>query len=499
MRLTFGDFTMTARQPIQTDALTRLDEMPWTRFHTLLTVALGVGWALDSFETNIIGSVFGVLKTQWHLSSTQGSLAVSVWVIGMLIGAIGFGYLADRYGRKRLFLATLLWYAIFSIGTVFSWSYDSFLFFRVMTALAVGGEYSAVTATMGEFLPKRHRGRTDAMILSGFPLGAMASAAVTLLLLNRLPANIAWRIGFGFGTTLALLFFWIRRVIPESPRWLLQQGRVQEVEAIVERIAASAIRPDTPVAIQNQARRRYAASTLTPAQPAFWRNIRELFGKYRLRCSLASALNFSQAAVIYGVLSLMALVILPYMKVPASDMPIYYVYGNAAALLGGLTAALLVEAWGRRASLLVSYSFTALAIVPLYVLHSLPGMVLAYCLIQYCVTWAMISGYVVSSEVLPTRIRATGLGISVAVGRVGAMVAPLLLTSAYQVSGAPSSALIVLLLLALPGPIAAALWWCLGKETRNVSLEEGSIEISHVRNAELGTQAYVGLSPTRSH
>ena len=93
---------MTARQHIQTDALTRLDEMPWTRFHTLLTVALGIGWALDSFETNIIGSVFGVLKTQWHLSSTQGSLAVSVWVIGMLIGAIGFGYLADRYGRKRL-------------------------------------------------------------------------------------------------------------------------------------------------------------------------------------------------------------------------------------------------------------------------------------------------------------------------------------------------------------------------------------------------------------
>lgn len=489
---------MTARQHIQTDALTRLDEMPWTRFHTLLTVALGIGWALDSFETNIIGSVFGVLKTQWHLSSTQGSLAVSVWVIGMLIGAIGFGYLADRYGRKRLFLATLLWYAFFSIATVFSWSYESFLFFRVMTALAVGGEYSAVTATMGEFIPKRHRGRTDAMILSGFPLGAMASAAVTLLLLNRLPGEIAWRIGFGLGTTLALLFFWIRRVIPESPRWLLQQGRTEEVDAIVERIAASAMRSDTSAAIQTQAQKRYSATTFVPTLPAFWRNIRELFGAYRLRCGLASALNFSQAAVVYGVLSLMALVILPYMKVPASDMPIYYVYGNAAALLGGLTASVLVEAWGRRASLLASYSFTALAIVPLYVLHTLPGMVTAYCLIQFGVTWAYISGYVVSSEVLPTRMRATGLGISVAVGRVGAMVAPFALTSAYQASGAPSSALIVLLLLALPGPIAAALWWRLGKETRNVSLEEGSIETSHM-HIGLSPQAYAGLSPTRSH
>lgn len=488
-----------SRHQIQTDALTRLDEMPWTRFHTLLTFALGIGWALDSFETNIIGSVFGVLKTQWHLSSTQGSLAVSVWVIGMLIGAIGFGYLADRYGRKRLFLATLLWYALFSVATVFSWSYESFLFFRVMTALAVGGEYSAVTATMGEFIPKRHRGRTDAMILSGFPIGAMASAAVTFFLLNRLPGEIAWRIGFGLGTTLALLFFWIRRVIPESPRWLLQQGRVDEVEAIVERIAASAMRPDTPEATRVLVQKRHALSTFTPAKPAFWRNIRELAGAYRLRCGLASALNFSQAAVVYGVLSLMALVILPYMKVPASDMPIYYVYGNAAALLGGLTASVLVEAWGRRASLLVSYSFTALAIVPLYVLHTLPGMVAAYCLIQFGVTWAYISGYVVSSEVLPTRMRATGLGISVAVGRVGAMVAPLLLTSAYQASGAPSSALAVLLLLALPGPIAAALWWRLGTETRNLSLEEGSIESSRVCDTGPGVPAYAELSPTRSH
>ncbi|MGY3232550.1 MFS family permease [Luteibacter sp. HA06] len=490
---------MKAQQTIQTDALTRLDEMPWTRFHTILTIALGVGWALDSFETNIIGSVFGVLKAQWHLSSTQGSLAVSLWVIGMLIGAIGFGYLADRYGRKRLFLGTLLWYAVFSTGTVFSWNYESFLFFRVMTALAVGGEYSAVTATMGEFIPKRHRGRTDAMILSGFPLGALTSAAVTLLLLNQLPGNIAWRVGFGLGTTLALMFFWIRRVIPESPRWLLQQGRIAETEAIVDRIAASAERAGTSEQHRLQARKRYRSVPFTPTTPAFLRNIRELFGQYRLRCGLASALNFSQAAVVYGVLSLMALVILPYMKVPADHMPIYYVYGNAAALLGGLTASWAVEAWGRRWSLLVSYSFTALAIVPLYVLHTLPGMVAAYCMIQFGVTWAYISGYVISSEVLPTRMRATGLGISVAVGRVGAMIAPLMLTYAYQMSGEPSSALIVLITLALPGPIAAALWWRLGRETRNVSLEEGSVESLHVREAATRGQPYGSLSHTHTH
>ncbi len=463
---------MATTHVIQTDALTRLDNMPWTRFHTTLTVALGIGWALDSFETNIIGSVFAVLKTQWHLSSAQGSLAVSVWVVGMLIGAIGFGYLADRFGRKRLFLATLLWYAFFSIGTVFSWDYNSFLFFRVMTALAVGGEYSAVTATMGEFFPKAHRGRTDAMILSGFPLGAMASAGITWILLNHLPPNIAWRVGFGFGTTLALLFFWIRRAVPESPRWLLQRGRIDAVEKIVDRVAASA----TKQGFAREAEQRYPLADYSPQQPAVLRNLRTLFGAYRVRCGLACALNFSQAAVVYGVLSLMALVILPYLKVPAADMPLYYVFGNAAALLGGLTGAYMVDAWGRRRSLLTSYSLTVFAVVPLYVFMNLPAVVLSYCLIQFSVTWAYITAYVVSAEVLPTHARASGLGVSVAVGRVGAMVAPLLLTSAYQSSGTPAFALLALILLALPGPIAAALWWWLGKETRNVSLEEGSVE-----------------------
>jgi MFS family permease len=458
-----------SNRTIQTDALARLDNMPWTRFHTLMIVALGVGWALDSFETNIIGSVFGVLKTNWHLSAGQGSLAVSVWVFGMLVGAIGFGYLADRFGRKRLFLATLLWYAAFSVMTVFSWNYESFLCFRLMTALAVGGEYSAVTATMGEFIPKRHRGKTDSLILSGFPVGALLSAAVSYLVLNNLPADVSWRVGFGLGTTMALLFFWIRRVIPESPRWLLQQGRVAEAEAIVNQIVASASPSQAA-----QADQRYPSMPFTPEKAAFFSNVRALFSEYRARCVLASAFNFSQAAVVYGVLSLMALVILPYMKVPAGDMPLYYIYGNAAALAGGLTASMLVERWGRRASLFVSYTFTTLSILVIYGASSLPGMVIGYCMIQFGVTWAYISGYVVSSEILPTRVRATGLGISVAVGRVGAVVAPLMLTNAYASSGTPSSALIALLALALPGPIAAAYWWIRGTETRNVSLEAGS-------------------------
>lgn len=455
---------------LQTDALVRLDHMPWTRFHTGLTIALGLGWALDSFETNIIGSVMGALRQEWGLSSAQGSLAVSVWVVGMLVGAIGFGYLADRFGRKRLFLATLLWYAVFSLASAFAPNYEIFLVLRFLTALAVGGEYSAVTATMGEFFPKKHRGRTDALILSGFPLGAMASAGVSWWLLNTLPHDLAWRVGLGLGATLALFFLWARKRIPESPRWLLQQGRVEEAEAIVEMVAGTAARPDDV----EQARRRFPAADFTVSTAQFGRSLRDLGGRFGARCGLAGALNFSQAAVVYGVLALMALVILPYMKVPAADLPLYYFWGNVAALAGGLTGAFAVEAMGRRVSLVVSYSLTLLAIVPLYALKTLPGMVGSFCLIQFGVTWAYITAYVVASEILPTHVRATGLGVSVAVGRLGAMFAPFLLTWAYQATGTPSGALIILMVLAAPGPIAALIWWRWGAETRAISLEEGS-------------------------
>lgn len=454
---------------VTSDALERLDHMPWSRFHTTLTLALGVGWALDSFETNIIGSVLGILTRQWQLSGTQGGWIVSIWVGGMMIGALLFGYLADRFGRKKLFLATLLWYALFSVLTVFSWNFASFLVFRAMTSLAVGGEYAAVTAAMGEFIPKKHRGKTDSLILSGFPLGALASAGVAYAVLRVLPPEIAWRVGFGLGTSMAIAFFWIRRVIPESPRWLIQQGRVAEAEAIVARIATFARGKDQAAA---QARR--PAVTMATQPVAIGNTLRALAGPYRGRLLLAGALNFSQAAVVYGVIALMSLVILPYMDVSATDLPLYYAAGNAAALAGGVMAALLVDAWGRRASLLASYSFTLAAALFLYGASTLPAMVLGYCLVQFGVTWAYISAYVISAEILPTHIRATGLGASVAIGRLGAVLAPPLLTGAFAVYHHPSAALLVLLALAAPGPVAAAIWWARGRETRGLSLEAGS-------------------------
>ena len=465
----------TPNDAVTSDLVHRLDRLPWARFHTMLVLALGVGWTLDSFEVNIIGSVFGMLKDEWHFNAVQGSWAVSIWVFGILIGALLFGYMADRMGRKRLFLMTLLMYALFSVATIFSWDYSSFLFFRFMTALAVGGEYSAVTATMGEFIPKKYRGKTDALILSCFPLGAILSSVVALIVLNQLPPTLGWRLGFGFGALLAFAVVWVRRVIPESPRWLIQHGRSDEAQTIVKTVEAQ---------IEREHNIKLQAVTETEsifrAHRGFGSHVSELFGRYFARTALAGALNFSQAAVVYGVLTLMALIVLPLLKVPAADMPIYYFYGNAAALLGGVVSAMLLDSQGRRSTMFFGYALTVAAIGVVYLAASTQAMVLGYCLIQFGVTWAYIAAYVVSSEILPTRLRASGLGVAVAVGRLGAFFAPLLITQVFANTKDPTTALIVLFVLAIPGPIAALWWWMRGPETRHQSLERGAGEAAAV-------------------
>src|ERR1700722_1904427 len=216
--------------------IARLDRMPWSRFHTVVTIALALGWMLDAFETNVIGSVVGQVSKLWQLSPTQGSSFISSWVLGMAVGAIVFGYYSDRLGRKKLFIFTLIWYAVFSVITAFSWDYYSLLVCRFLAALGIGGEYAAVTAAMVEFIPRKHRGKTAALVLAAFPIGGILSALSASLFLHHLPPDVGWRMGFGLGALLALFGLWVRYAIPESPRWLAANGRDAEAEEIVNRV-----------------------------------------------------------------------------------------------------------------------------------------------------------------------------------------------------------------------------------------------------------------------
>lgn len=452
----------------------RLDRLPWGRFHVVVMLALSLGWALDMYESNIIGSMLGQIRSVWKLSATQGSALVSSWVLGIFVGAVVFGHYSDRMGRRKMFILTLAWYAVFSLITAFSWNFYALLSFRFVAALGVGGEYSAVTAAMVEFIPQKHRGKTSALILAAASIGAICSALFAGFFLNHFAADVGWRLGFGSGAVLALTGVWARFAIPESPRWLAAHGRPKEAARIVREIEKSVaaeggqfepIHPEPPPS-------PIAAPEPAPERYGFGSGVKELVSHYFGRLTLACSLNFAQASVLYGMLAALSLIILPAVKVAPERMPFFYFVGNVAALGGGLLAALLIDTLGRKGTILLGYTATTLGVLCLC-LATTPGTVsAAYCLIMFSVVGATNAAYVVTSEILPVRNRATGLGISVAAGRVGAFGAPLLLSLIYEQTHKPGWALLALACLTLPGPIASLIWCFKGTEGRNRSLDD---------------------------
>src|SRR2546421_7304118 len=225
---------------VETDIPARLDRLPWSRWHWLVIVALGITWILDGLEVTLVGSISGALtdKDTLGLSTSQATAAGSFYLAGAVGGALLFGYLTDRFGRKKLFMVTLGVYLTFTVATALAWNFWSFMIFRVLAGSGIGGEYSAINSAIDELVPARVRGRVALAINSSWWLGTAAAAGLTVVLLNSFSANVGWRIGFGLGAILAIGVLAIRRTVPESPRSLLTHGRADEAEEIVQQIEA---------------------------------------------------------------------------------------------------------------------------------------------------------------------------------------------------------------------------------------------------------------------
>src|SRR3954470_6702004 len=225
---------------VETDIPARLDRLPWSRFHTLVVVALGITWILDGLEVTLAGTVAGALKESpiLQFSNADVGLAGSAYLVGAVLGAIFFGWLTDRLGRKKLFFITLTVYLLATAATAFSWNLTSFLLFRFITGAGIGGEYAAINSTIQELVPARVRGWTDLVINGSFWIGAALGALAAIVLLD--PAVLApdhgWRAAFLIGATMALIVFFMRLWLPESPRWLMTHGRADEAEKIVGEI-----------------------------------------------------------------------------------------------------------------------------------------------------------------------------------------------------------------------------------------------------------------------
>jgi len=235
-----------------TDVPARLDRLPWSAFHWRVAIALGITWVLDGLEVTLAGTLAGALTRSptLHLDAGAIGLSASAYLAGAVAGSILFGHLADRFGRKRLYTATLLVYLVGTAGSALSWNFASFAFWRMITGAGIGGEYSAINSAIQEFTPPSLRGRIDLVINGSFWLGAMlgGAAAVILLAPERFPIDLGWRLAFGMGVILGIGILWLRRYVPESPRWLITHGQPREAERIVREIEAEigAPEPATP-------------------------------------------------------------------------------------------------------------------------------------------------------------------------------------------------------------------------------------------------------------
>src|SRR6201998_1735734 len=222
------------------DIPARLDRLPWTRFHTLIVVALGITCILDGLGVTLAGSIAGALQESpvLHFGPAEVGLIGTAYLAGAVTGAVLFGYLTDRFGRKKLFFVTLSLYLTATAATALSWNFWSFALFRALTGAGIGGEYTAINAAIQEFVPARFRGRTDLAINGSFWIGAALGAAGAILFLQpgTLPPDWGWRAAFGIGAVLGLGILLLRRLLPESPRWLMLHARLAEAEAVIEQI-----------------------------------------------------------------------------------------------------------------------------------------------------------------------------------------------------------------------------------------------------------------------
>jgi MFS family permease len=228
-------------QTVETRVPARIDRLPWSRWHTLVILALGVTWVLDGLEITIQGNIADVLTdpvSGLGLSAFQVGSSAGIYIAGACLGALFFSYLTDRFGRKKLFMITLGVYLVFTVLTAFSWNFFSYAAFRFLTGTGIGGEYSAIYSAIDELIPARMRGQLALFVSSTYWAGAIAASLLTIVLLNPdvVDQFYGWRIAFALGALLSLGVLLIRRYVPESPRWLMTHGKVDEAERIVDDI-----------------------------------------------------------------------------------------------------------------------------------------------------------------------------------------------------------------------------------------------------------------------
>ncbi len=470
---------------ISTHVPARLDRLPWSRFHWRVVVGLGGVWVLDGLEVTMVGNVSARLTEKGsgiELNAADIGMAAAFYIAGACLGALFFGHLTDRFGRRNLFMLTLVVYLTATVATAFAFAPWYFFLARFFTGSGIGGEYAAINSAIDELIPARLRGRVDLIINGTYWLGSAAGAAGALVLLDtsNFAANIGWRLAFGIGAIFGIFVLLVRRNVPESPRWLFIHGRDQEAEQIVGDIEADVQRetgealPDPP-GPPLKIRQRQTISFREIAKVAFT--------LYPRRAVLGLALFIGQAFLYNGVTFNLGTLLSGFYGVPSAKVPLFFVLWALSNFVGPLALGHLFDTVGRKPMITATYIGSAVVAVVLAVLFVTQTggawtFIVVLAVAFFLASAGASAAYLTVSEIFPMETRALAIAFFYAVGTaIGGITGPLLfgqLISSGQRGAVVWSFLIGAAVMAVAGLIE--LWLGVAAERR--PLEELALPLT---------------------
>jgi MFS family permease len=398
----------------------RMDRLPWARFHWLVVFGLGTAWILDGLEIQLVASA-GYQHTL-HMSSTQVGFTGTIYLVGQVVGALFFGRLTDKWGRKRLFVITLAIYLVGSGVAGLAWSTWWLWLWRFVAGLGIGGEYTAINSAIDELIPAKYRGRVDIAINGTYWFGAMIGAFANIFLLDHdlVAENWGWRIGFFVGPVLGLIIIWLRRHIPESPRWMVTHGHSEEAHRIVDDIEESVKAQGKPVpdidesrAMLIKAKERLPLSDLVDV----------FFRKYPRRTVLGLAMMITQSFLYNAIFFTYILVLKNFYGLQGSTAEKYFFPFAVGNLLGPLVLGHLFDTIGRRKMIFGTYfiSGTILAISAfLFVNDALSALTQTLLWVGsfFFASAGASAAYLTVSEIFPLEVRGQAISYFFSIGQL---------------------------------------------------------------------------------
>lgn len=413
-------------KPVKSLIPARMHDMPWTRFHWMVIVGLGTAWILDGLEIQIVAA--GGFEKTLHMDASQVGLAGTVYLLGEVAGALIFGRLTDSLGRKKMFTLTLVVYLLGAAASGLAPNMWVFLACRFVSGMGIGGEYSAVNSAIDELIPGKHRGRVDLAINGTYWAGAAIGALVSTLLLDtdRFGQDIGWRIAFFVGPILGLGIIYLRRHIPESPRWMLTHGKADEAERVVEGIEQEILDSgnELPHHDDSDARWIKAGEGLTPKQLAY-----VFFKLYPTRTVLGATLMITQSFLYNAIFFTYALVLMNFYGLEASEAALYFFPFAVGNLLGPLLLGRFFDTVGRRKMIAGCYSLSGIILgisALLFVGDHLTAVTHTafWCVAFFFASAGASAGYLTVSEIFPQEVRGQAISYFFAVAQVFGSLGP---------------------------------------------------------------------------